>query len=194
MKQLLLGLALAAAACSHATVPPPDRSEIEEAEKNAEKVGTGDVIEIKVFREPDLAGIYRVGRDGNIDFPLIGKVSTKGKDAETVAADIRARLADGFLKNPQVTVFVREQRSQKVHVTGFVKNPGSFPYEAGMTVIQAITAAGGFTQLASTNGVKVTRAEVEEPYKIPVDSIRRGESPNFLLQPGDIVYVPEAIF
>ena len=111
-----------------------------------------------------------------------------------VATESRGRLADGFLRNPQVTVFVREQKSQKVHVLGQVTKSGSFAYEAGMTVIQAITTAGGFAPLAATNSVKVTRIDVEQPFSVPVDDIRKGQSPNFLLQPGDIVYVPEAIF
>lgn len=194
MKQLPALLLLLAAACTTTSPPPPDQEQLEALEEKAQELDAGDIIEIKVFREPELAGVYRVGQDGTIDFPLIGSVAIKEKNADAVATHIRERLADGYLKNPQVTVFVREHRSQKIHVLGFVNKPGSFGYEAGMTVIQAITAAGGFSKLAATNSVKVTRLEVKDPYKVPVDDIRSGEAPNFLLQPGDIVYVPEAIF
>jgi polysaccharide export outer membrane protein len=193
MKSVLC-FSLLAAACSTTGALPPNRAEIEELEAKAEHLNAGDVVEIKVFREPELAGVYRVGRDGTIDFPLIGKISIRDKHPDAVATDIRTRLADGYLQNPQVTVFVREQKSQKVHVLGEVTKSGSFAYEAGMTVIQAITAAGGFSQLAATNSVKVTRLAVEAPFTVPVNDIRKGEAPNFLLQAGDIVYVPEAIF
>lgn len=160
-----------------------------------QNLGDGDVVEIKVFREPELAGVYRVSRD-EIEFPLIGRVALTGKEANAVAEEIRARLADGFLKQPQVTVFVREHNSRKVHVLGQVNRPGSFPYEAGMTVIQAVTNAGGFGELASSNKVLVTRVVdgAEQKFMVPVGDIGRGNAPNFQLEPGDIVFVPEAIF
>src|SRR5688500_13491033 len=113
MNRFFLGIIMLAQACSSGGVPPMDRAEIEALEAKAEKLNAGDVVEIKVFREPDLAGVYRVGRDGTIDFPLIGKISIRDKHPDLVAEHIRERLADGFLQNPQVTVFVREQKSQK---------------------------------------------------------------------------------
>src|SRR5262245_15440020 len=131
MRALVI-LALATA-CSTTGAQAPDREQIEELEAKAERLSAGDVVEIKVFREPDLAGVYRVGRDGTIDFPLIGKVAIKNKHPDSVASDIRDRLADGFLRSPQVTVFVREQKSQKIHVLGEVNKAGSFAYEPGMT-------------------------------------------------------------
>ena len=181
-------------ACTTSGPAPPNREEMAAIEEKAERLNAGDIVEIKVFREPDLAGVYRVGRDGTIDFPLIGKVTIREKHPDTVAREIGTRLADGYLRNPQVSVFVRESKSQKIHVLGEVEKAGSFAYEPGMTVIQAITAAGGFGQLAATNSVKVTRLDVVQPFSVPVGDIRKGEAPNFLLQPGDIVYVPEAIF
>jgi protein involved in polysaccharide export with SLBB domain len=189
-----LAALLAISACTTTGPAPPNREEIAAIEEKAERLNAGDIVEIKVFREPDLAGVYRVGRDGTIDFPLIGKVTIREKHPDTVAREIGTRLADGYLRNPQVSVFVRESKSQKIHVLGEVEKAGSFAYEPGMTVIQAITAAGGFGQLAATNSVKVTRLDVEQPFSVPVGDIRKGEAPNFLLQPGDIVYVPEAIF
>ena len=112
----------------------------------AHTLGPGDVVEIKVYREPDLAGIYRVSNDGVIDFPLIGDVKLLAQRPEQVEDDIRGRLAAGFLVEPKVTVFVKERNSQKIHVLGQVNKPGSFNYETGMTVIQAVTNAGGFHQ------------------------------------------------
>lgn len=159
-------------------------------------LGVGDVIELRVFREPDLAGVYRVTRNGVIEVPLIGTVQLAGRDPDEIAAEIRTRLADGFLKDPQVAVFVREHNSQKIYVLGQVSKPGTFPYEDGMSIIQAITNAGGFTRLASTNGVTVTRAvgEKERRFSVPVGDIGSGKAPNFTLQQGDIIFVQEALF
>lgn len=118
---LLLGACASAGADAPRVVAPPG---VDEA-----KLAPGDVVEIRVYREPDLAGVYRVSSQGEIDFPLIRKVRLLGLDTEQVADQIRSRLADGFLQDPQVTVFVRERNSQKVHVLGFVTKPGSFNFE-----------------------------------------------------------------
>jgi len=160
------------------------------------KLGTGDVINIKVYREPELAGIYRVNNHAEITFPLIGQVKLTGKDPYQIAEEIRARLSDGYLQNPQVTVFVSEYNSQKVHVLGQVSKAGSQGFQPGMTIIQAVATAGGFTKLAATNRVRVTRVVegAEQKYVIPVGDIRSGNAPDFSLQPGDIVYIPEAMF
>lgn len=191
---LVLGLAsgLGCKTMAPAPTPPP----IARVPTVAYALGPGDVVEIKVFREPDLAGVYRIDDGGKVDFPLIGSVTVMGRRPAEIENEIRQRLADGFLVDPQVTVFVREQNSQKVHVLGQVKRPGSFPFEVGMTVIQAITNAGGFTKLASTNGVTLTRVDSgkEESFRVKVGDIRVGDSPNIDLRPGDIIWVPEAIF
>ena len=186
-------LLLAAAACSGA--PPPPSAPIL-APTPAHTLGPGDVVEIKVYREPDLTGVYRVSDGGSIDFPLIGSVTLLARRPQQVEEDIRARLADGFIVNPKVTVFLKERNSKKIHVLGQVNKPGSFNYEAGMTVIQAVTYAGGFTTLASRNSVQLTRVTSgrEERFKVPVGDIGQGTARNIELQPGDIIFVPEAIF
>jgi polysaccharide export outer membrane protein len=186
----------AALACSSAPPGPIRPPELHAEAPEDAKLAAGDVIEIRVYREPDLAGVYRVSNHGEIDFPLIRKVRLLGLNADEVAEQIRSRLADGFIRDPQVSVFVRERNSQKVHVLGFVTKPGSFSFEPGMTVVEAIARAGGFAQHAATNSVKVTRSvgEQEQNYELAAEDISRGRVPNFSLMPGDIVYVPEAIF
>jgi polysaccharide export outer membrane protein len=161
-----------------------------------EVLGIGDLVEIKVFREPDLAGTYFVDPQGDIDFPLIGKVRLLGKDAYQVASEIRGRLDPDYIRNAQVTLLIREHNSQKIHVLGEVNKPGSFGYELGMTVIQAVTNAGGFTKLAATNNVRIARVinGSEQKYTVPVGDIGKGNAPNFELEPGDIIFIPEAIF
>ncbi len=168
-----------------------------EAPRAVDALGPGDVVEVRVFREKDLEGRYRVSDDGTIDFPLIGSVTLMGQRPEEVSEAIRTRLADGYLVDPQVSVFVAERKSQNVHVLGQVKKPGSFGYESGMSIVQAITNVGGFTKLASQNRVTVTRIDPtgkKVTFNVKVGDIGSGRAANFQLSPGDIIFVPEAIF
>ncbi len=179
------------------TTPPPPETIPTPGSLEANQLGPGDVVEIKVFREPDLAGVYRLGNDGEIEFPLVGAIKVSGRMPEEVATELRTRLADGYLVDPQVTVFVKEQNSQKIHVLGEVKKPGTFAFESGMSIIQAITYAGGFTKLAAENSVVVTRVRGPNDtrtFKVAVADIQKGRANNFELRPGDIIDVPEAIF
>jgi polysaccharide export outer membrane protein len=103
---------------------------------------------------------------------------------------------DGFLRQPHVTVYVKQFNSKKVFVLGQVKKPGMFAYQESMNVVQAIALAGGFTGLAEENYVTVTREEGDKQrhIRIPVRKIVADKgSQNFLLRPGDIVFVPEAV-
>lgn len=161
-----------------------------------EALGPGDVLEVKVFREPDLSGTFSVGGTGIVDFPLVGPVDVEGKSPDAIASELRRRLSDGYLMDPHVSVFIKEHMSQKVHVLGEVQKSGSFSYTSGMSIIEAITTAGGFTKLAATNRVKVTRSQgtQEKTFEVQAGDIGSGNAPNFMLEPGDIVYVPEAIF
>lgn len=191
---ILVVCCVALTACTSGQTPPPVVPSVPLAR---DVLGPGDVVQIRVFREEDLKGSYRVGENGTIEFPLIGTVQLVGRKPDAVGQEIRDRLADGFLVDPQVAVFVAERKSQKVHVLGQVNRAGSFAYEPGMSVVQAITNAGGFTKLASTNSVTVTRVGVDgakRTFKVPVGDIGSGRAVNFELNPGDIVFVPEALF
>lgn len=159
-------------------------------------VGSGDLLEVRVFQEPDLSGAYRISPEGTIDFPLCGKVRLAGKTSSQSADALTTCLAHGYLRNPQVTVLVREYTSKKVFVFGEVQKPGTFPYEENMSVIQAITLAGGFTKIAAKNNTNVTRIVDGKELKIrvPVEDIGVGREKNFMLQPGDIIFVPESFF
>jgi polysaccharide export outer membrane protein len=105
-------------------------------------------------------------------------------------------LKDGYLVSPSVTIYVREYHSKKIFVLGQVRKPGMFNYEERMTIVQAIAMAGGFTGLARANYAIVTRVTdgVERRIPVPVEQIVTSQdSSNFNLQPGDIVFVPEAV-
>ncbi len=158
-------------------------------------LGPGDVFEVRVFGEQDLSGAYRVGSDGSIDFPLVGNMSMQDKTA-TEAAELLAQELKRYIKNPQVSIFVKEFNSKKVYVFGYVQKPGTFNYEQGMNIIQAITLAGGFEKLANKETSYVTRLVEgkEQRLEVSIRHISEGTSPNFTLEPGDIVYVPESFF
>jgi protein involved in polysaccharide export with SLBB domain len=162
----------------------------------ASTLGPNDVFEVRVYQEPELSGLYQVGPQGDIMFPLCKKVSVSGLTANGAAEKLRACLSQGFLRDPQVTVLVKEFNSRKVFVFGEVQKPGTFAFEDGMSVVQALTLAGGFTKQAAQNSTSVTRLVngQEVKMKINVQDIALGKAANFTLEPGDIVYVPESMF
>jgi protein involved in polysaccharide export with SLBB domain len=160
-------------------------------------LGPGDVFEVSVYGEKELSGKYKVAKDGSIDFPLIGRVVVAGKEPTAVSDDISKQLREGqILRNPQVSVFVTEYASKRVSVVGAVSKPGTFPMSSGLTVVQAISLAGGFTSLASRNDTLVTRRDNQktERFRVPVERVTEGRADDFALQAGDIIYVPERLF
>jgi len=158
-------------------------------------LGPGDLVDVRVYQEPDHSGVWAVSPEGTIDYPLCGKIHLAGLTSGTAADALRECLTR-YLRHPDVSVAIREYNSKKVFVFGEVQKPGTFTYVEGMTVIEAITLAGGLTKLASPNGTHVARQQEGQQQKIrvPVKDIRDGKEKNFSLQPGDIVFVPESFF
>ena len=195
---LILAALVAAAACGrHArtvTLTPPEEGAV--ARGASSSLGAGDVIEVRVYQEPELSGVYQVGPEGDVIFPLCKRVAVGGLAPNAAAERLRACLSDGFMRDPQVSVLVKEYNSKKIFVFGEVQKPGTFVFEDGMSVVQAVTLAGGFTKTASRNSTSVTRRVKgqEVKVKVNVQDIALGKAPNFTLQPGDIVYVPESLF
>lgn len=185
--------ALSATACvPPRTVAPP----VELRATKSSTLDVGDVFDVRIFGENDLSGRYRVGGEGAIEFPLIGALKVAGLAPAEVGALIAKRLRDGILRSPQVSIFVVEQVSKKVHILGQVAKPGTFAYAPGMNIVEAITQAGGFTPLAAKNSATVTRAEAGRQviYRVRAGDISDGTAANFFLRPGDIVSVPERFF
>jgi protein involved in polysaccharide export with SLBB domain len=162
----------------------------------ASTLGPQDVFEVRVYQEPELSGLYQVGPQGDITFPLCKQVVVAGLTANGTAERLRTCLSQGFLRNPQVSVLVKEFNSRKVFVFGEVQKPGTFAFEDRMSVVQALTLAGGFTKQAAPNSTSVTRLVQgqEVKMKVNVQDIALGKAANFTLEPGDIVYVPESMF
>ena len=159
-------------------------------------IGVGDLLQIEVYDEPDLTKEVRVLTDGTLSFPLLGSLKAVHLTVGELEAEIRRRLAERFLVNPQVTVFVKEFSS--VYVFGEVKNPGSFPLVGKMTVFEAITRAGGFTEVANPSKVKVIRVEggKEVSYIVDIESLtKKGDlSQDRELKAKDRVIVPRSFF
>ncbi|MBI3316511.1 MAG: polysaccharide export protein [Candidatus Omnitrophica bacterium] len=160
------------------------------------RIGVGDLLAVEVYDEPELTREVRVLTDGNISFPLIGLVRAAGLTVSGLEKVVRDRLAADYLVNPQVTVFVKEFSS--VFVFGEVKSPGSFPLYGKMTVFEAITLAGGFTEVANPSKVKVIRQglEGERHFEIDITKItKKGDtSEDIELEANDRVIVPRSFF
>lgn len=191
---LLAGtLAGLAAGCSD---PPPSQYPTQQVYVEDTTLGPGDVFEVRVFRQDDMTGTYSVSSEGTISFPLVGVVEVAGKTPAEIERELRDRLADGYLREPQVSVLVKEYRSKKISVFGQVRDPGTFAFSEGMTVVEALARAGGFTDLARKNAVTVTRKLDAESkrYTVPVEDIGEGKAENFYVRPGDVVFVPRRLW
>ena len=165
------------------------------APPNAEDVavGVGDVFEVKVFNETTLSSVYQVSDDGTISFPYLGHLVVKGMSPSQIEHTLEDKLRDGYLKDPTVSVKVVDYTSKKIVIVGQVKSPGTFPFDENMSIVEAISRAGGFTQIAKKNAVRVTRITdgKRERILVAVEDIDEGKAPNFSLRPGDVVFVDE---
>ncbi len=158
-------------------------------------LGAGDEIEVRVYEEPALSGSFVISPAGQIDYPLVGTITVEGLAAAQVGELLRKRLKQGFLRNPYVVVQVKSLSSKKVFVLGEVRTPGRLQFTDRMTIVEAITLAGGFSPVAEKNFTIVTRAEPtgQRRIPVPVEKIMQGLAVNFAVQPGDIIYVPETV-
>jgi protein involved in polysaccharide export with SLBB domain len=159
-------------------------------------VAEADVFDVRVHGEATLSQAYTVDADGTVNVPLIGRVMVRGLTPSQIEEELEKRLRDGYIKDPSVSVKVLEYKSKRVHVIGMVKQPGTFPFTENMSIVEAIAKAGGFLGSAKKNSVRVTREDDGKPRRIyvAVEDIGQGKAPNFLLRPGDVIFVPERPF
>lgn len=160
-------------------------------------IGAGDKIRIQVYNEAELSGVYQVSPEGFIMFPFIGEISVDGLNNFSLAAKISEKLKNGYLKDPHVTVIIEEFVSKRIFVLGQVNKAGSFPIRMRMSVIEAISLAGGFTNFADLSNVVVTRKGddgKEKRFVIDIKAVVNGARENFYLNAGDIIFVGERFF
>jgi polysaccharide export outer membrane protein len=146
---------------------------------------TGDKLRVFVYGQPNLSRAYTVDQEGMITVPLINAVRARGRTTREVETVIRHRLGAEFVRDPEVTVDILQNRPFFIY--GEVRTGGQYPYVSGMTVETAIAIAGGYTDRASTRSYRVTRRHDGFSDQIDVP----GDYP---VQPGDVVYVNERFF
>lgn len=202
----LLAIVMVFFGCS-STTPIPE-GEFQTAKKDGGgltettyKIGVDDIVQVSVWNNPNLSITVPVRPDGKISMPLIGDVQAGGWTPEEVAAEIKRKLAV-HIREPNVAVIMTALHSHeylaRVRVTGAVRTPSSLPHRQGMTVLDAILAAGGLNDFAAPSRAKLYRNVSGETksLSIDLDDILNGgrlES-NFVLKPGDVITVPERIF
>ena len=164
------------------------------------QLASGDIVVIRVFREPDLDLQQRLSRDGTINFPLLGVIKLAGRTTNEAAAMIVGLLAPDYILHPQVSVSISTYNKQQFTVLGQVNTPGTYtlPEEQGhVDILGAVARAGGFTRLARLSKVIVRRTvdNREETYSVDVSRMMQDKAaPRFLIQHNDSISVPERFF
>jgi polysaccharide biosynthesis/export protein len=156
------------------------------------QIGPNDLLSIYVWKEPELTRDVTVTPDGKISFPLIGEIVVQGRTVVDLKNIISDKLQN-FVTAPEVTVIVRESRSQVIYTIGQVATPGPQPLAPDMTVIQALSAAGGLAEWADTKNIMIIRREggKETQIKFNYKAFVGGNmGQNILLKPGDTIVVP----
>ena len=163
------------------------------------RLSANDLLDFRVFQEPDLDGVIRVSGDGTAIFPLIGAVNVVGKTVTAATEEIKARYRDGYLVYPQVNLTVRTYAQKLFTVLGQVQKPGSYDMKGSdeITLLQAIGMAGGYTKIANPGRVTVKRQQDggERVIKLDAKRMARGDdSASFYIKPGDVITVAESLF
>jgi polysaccharide biosynthesis/export protein len=155
------------------------------------KIGPQDVLRIDVWKEPEISRSVPVRPDGKISLPLLNDVQAAGLTAIQLAGVIHDGLTK-FITSPQVTVMVEQINSQRVYCNGEVARPGSLNLLPNMTVLQALSSCGGFTQFAKIKGIYILRTENGGQKQIPFNyrQVVKGKEPDQKLEPGDVIVVP----
>ncbi|HXX18210.1 MAG TPA: polysaccharide biosynthesis/export family protein [Candidatus Acidoferrum sp.] len=199
---LTVVLALAATAAPALAQKAAEKSSMTTAKDPAQKtapqdpnyvIGAQDVLDINVWKEADLTRIVPVRPDGKISLPLLNDVQAAGLTPTQLADEITTDLKK-FVTDPQVTVIVSEINSQRVYIMGEVLRAGAYPLLPDMTMLQALSSAGGFTQFANLKKIYMFRTENGKQVKYPFNykEVISGKRPdqNVVLKAGDTIVVP----
>ncbi|MTI98591.1 MAG: sugar ABC transporter substrate-binding protein [Marinobacter adhaerens] len=211
-KYLLKGLATSLAAvvmvsgCATQTASSPEKIQRALALDTRDSVdqyilGATDVVRVSVWRNDDISISVPVRPDGKISVPLVGDVQASGRTPEQLAGAIRASLSE-YIREPQVSIVVTSMGSHeftdRVRVTGAVRQPVSIPHRSGMTVLDIFLNAGGANEFAALNNAMLYRKVDGEVVAIPImldDILNKGRvQTNYPMRPGDILSVPERSF
>jgi polysaccharide export outer membrane protein len=183
--------------CATAQFPPAPRQAATEDYRYV--IGAGDVLNIVVFRNPDLSMTVPVRPDGKVAAPLVQDMVAIGKDPATLARDIEKALAQ-FIREPVVTVIVTSfagSYSEQIRVVGEAARPQVLPYRQRMTLLDVMIGVGGMTDFADGNAATILRtSEKDKVYSVRLrDLLKRGDvSANVEMKPGDVVIIPQSWF
>lgn len=176
------------AGCSAATGPVVSSGErygaVDTGTENY-RLNAGDKIKVTVFNETTLSGEFAVGTEGSVSLPLIGDIVAKDKTPQEVANEVQTRLADGYLREPKVSIEIAAYRP--FFILGEVKAPGQYPYASGMTVMNAIATAQGFSPRAERKVAYVRRAGSSSEVAMRL-------TPDLRVFPGDTIRLGERYF
>ncbi|HYX92055.1 MAG TPA: polysaccharide biosynthesis/export family protein [Myxococcaceae bacterium] len=180
-----LGAVLLLVGCSHETKQIPAPAD------EPYRIGREDVLDVSVWRDPDLSRTVPVRPDGFISLPLVGELKADGKTPRELEAELRQALQP-FVQQPKVTVIVREVNAARVFVTGEVAHPGAYPVRGRINVVQAIALAGGFSDFANQGSIMVIRRDGKGLPVNYADLVTEDdkERASVWLMPGDTVVVP----
>lgn len=152
-------------------------------------ISPNDILEITVYGEPDLSVTVRVSQDGTIIYPLLGNIKAAGFDIREIEKTITDLLTQDFLVNPQVSIFIKEY--SKISILGEVRSPGTYEMKENLTLTQAISAAGGFTDTANTDAIKIISGigEKKETITLGIDQIMDKEIADVEIKANDTILV-----
>lgn len=158
------------------------------------RIGPQDVVELAVFQLPELNGRFRVNSQGNISLPLLGPIEAAGKTVPALEAEITTRLAEDYLQNPQVSLFIAEYTSQTVTIEGAVGKPGIYSLKGQTSLLQAIVIAGGLAESANPRGIIIFRQVQGERLAAVFDirDIRGGNAEDPQIYGNDLIIVDES--
>jgi len=203
MKRLVIIFLVLAGLIGCASSPSPGEAPPVTSENLVDvyRIGVDDVVQVSVWRNPDLNVSVPVRPDGKISVPLVGDVQAGGKTPEAVSDDIEQRLSE-YIRDPIVAVILTNLQSHeylsRIRVTGAVRDPITIPYRQGITILDAVLAAGGPTEFAVPNRSTLYRNHDGQSKSYPIalgDILTRGLlGTNYKLQPGDVLTIPERNF
>ena len=173
-------MGLSARAFADESVPASAAREVPEY-----RLGSGDKVRVITFGETTLSGEFFIGGSGKVSMPLVGEIPALGLTAREFQLAVETALQDGYLKEPRVSIEVLTYRP--FYILGEVSNPGTYPYTNGLTAVNAVATAGGYTYRANTKRVFVKRADSSKEEEFPLDS-------NTPVAPGDTIRIAERFF
>ena len=150
------------------------------------RLGAGDKLKITIFDEPDLSGEFELDGAGGVALPLIGQMRALDLSPRELETRIEAKLLDGYLLRPRVSIEVLSYRP--FYIMGEVNQPGSYPYRAGLNVLNAAALAGGFTYRADEDDIEISREAASG------GGGRFEAAPQTEIRPGDVIRVKERLF